>query len=72
MKTYRQIFQHPNLTKKLEEGFVDPPVWASRRKYAPVEGNYLSLWEDEETGLVTADPKKFEAWMTSLKIGLTF
>lgn len=43
----------------------------SERKYAihnvdtdrSYTGRYVTVFEDEETGIVTADPWKFEAWL---------
>lgn len=70
-KRYSQIFQQEPMSEILEGDMV-VPVWSSRRTYTPVDSTFATLWEDEVTGLVVADPKKFEAWMMKTEIRLTF
>lgn len=60
--------------KAERDGEANLPVWESNRYYSriDIENNYYvegrtgTLWEDEQTGLITSDPKKFEAWLDSL------
>lgn len=61
---YKKVYQNPPMY----------PVWESERRYSRIEidNNYYVVdrpsifWEDEQTGLITADPRKFEQWLDNL------
>lgn len=48
-------------------GEYDSTLWTSKRKYKRLTGDAGDLWVEKKTGLVTADPRKLEAWLDKVE-----